>query len=156
MGLNRTMIGRSKKSAEIFEITLDKLRDAVTQFEEILPPYLDSDAARALGHPTLIAPPAFASRLWFRMVWAWPMCDPELGRKGGANLLLADLRTTHYRPVYLGDRLTLIATVTDIREIRKQQEIISIDSEISTEDGEPVCATEHKFVIALSDTCGEG
>jgi acyl dehydratase len=155
MGLNRAMIGHSMKSTEVYEVTADRLRDAAQQFEEPQPAYTDLAAAHALGHPDLIAPPAFAARLWFRMVWAWPMCDPELGRNGGANLLLADLHTVQHRPIRVGDRLTLNSTLTDIRAIRGEREIISIDNEIATEDGEPVCTTGYKFVIAIADTHGE-
>lgn len=155
MPLNRAVIGRSHKSDLVFEVTADRLRDAVAQFEEPLPAYQDPAAARELGHTTLIAPPAFASRLWFRMVWAWPMYEPDLGRKPGANLLLADLRTVHHRPIQLGDRLTLVATVADIVEISRQRDIIHIENEIDTEDGEPVCRTGYKFVISHADTTGE-
>lgn len=154
MPLNRALIGRSRKSDAIFEITDDKLRDAVAQFEEPLPAYQDLAAARALGHPTLLAPPAFATRLWFRMVWAWPMFEPDLGRKPGANLLLAELRTVHHRPMQLGDRLTLTATIADITEISRKRDIIHIENEIDAEDGEPVCQTAYKFVISQVDTAG--
>ncbi|MEV7687297.1 MaoC family dehydratase N-terminal domain-containing protein [Streptomyces bungoensis] len=152
MPLNRAVIGRSTKSEGVLVVTEDTLRDAAAQFEEPLAAYRDPEAARSLGHPAPIAPPAFASRLWFRMVWAWPMYEPDLGRKPGANLLLADLHTVSFRPIRLGDRLTLTSTVADITEISRQRDIIHIQNEIATEDGEPVCGTGYKFVISHADT----
>jgi acyl dehydratase len=152
MPLNRAVIGRSTKSEAVLLVTEDMLRDAAAQFEEPLAVYRDPEAARSLGHPAPIAPPAFASRLWFRMVWAWPMYEPDLGRKPGANLLLADLHTVSFRPIRLGDRLTLTSTVADITEISRRRDIIHIQNEIATEDGEPVCRTGYKFVISHADT----
>src|ERR1035441_9364880 len=84
MTLNRDYVGQSVKSSEVLEVTQEKLRDAVAQFEEPHPAYTDPAAARELGYSAVIAPPAFAGRLWFRMVWAWPMNEPTLGRKPGS------------------------------------------------------------------------
>ncbi|MGI5338981.1 FAS1-like dehydratase domain-containing protein [Streptomyces sp. CA-181903] len=151
MPLNRAVIGRSSKSEAVLVINEGTLRDAAAQFEEPLAVYWDWEAARSLGHPAPIAPPAFASRLWFRMVWAWPMYEPDLGRKPGANLLLADLHTVSHRPIRLGDRLTLTSTVADITEISRRRDIIHIQNEITTDD-EPVCSTGYKFVISHTDT----
>jgi acyl dehydratase len=155
MALNRNYIGQSVKSSEILEITQDKLRDAVAQFEEPHPAYTDPAAARELGYPAVIAPPAFAGRLWFRMVWAWPMNEPALGRKPGSIAVLTELRTQFCRPIMLGDRLTLTATVSDIRPALFKREQLSVESQVFTTDGELVCVTVHTLSVNLADTAGE-
>jgi acyl dehydratase len=155
MPLNRAVIGRSHKSEEILEVTEDKLREAVAQFEEPLPTYQDPTAAWELGHPNVIAPPAFASRLWFRMMWAWPMYEPDLGRKLGPNLLLAEQTGVLHRPIRLGDRLTMTTTVLDITEIKGRRDMIHFQNEVTTESGEPVCQTGYKFVISHDETTWE-
>jgi acyl dehydratase len=155
MTLNRDYVGQSVKSSEVLEVTQEKLRDAVAQFEEPHPAYTDPAAARELGYSAIIAPPAFAGRLWFRMVWAWPMNEPTLGRKPGSIAVLTDLRTQFYRPIMLGDRLNLTATVRNIRPALFKREQLSIESQISATGGELVCVTVHTLSINLADTTGD-
>lgn len=155
MPLNRAMIGESHKSDNILEITAGNLNDAVTQFEEPHPMYQDVDRARSAGYPGRIAPPAFGCRLWFRALWGWPMNEPDLGRKPGANLLLGEINTVMHRPITVGDRLAVTATVADIVEIRGARDLMHIDVDIASVEGEAICRIGYKFVIAYTDTFGE-
>ncbi len=66
--------------------------------------YLDEDAARAAGHPNIVAPPTFAVAL-----------RPHDPRQGAAidwtKLLHAEQELTFTRPLYVGDRLSVVGEI---------------------------------------------
>jgi acyl dehydratase len=152
MPLNRDFIGRSRTAIDILEVTESLVREVVTQVEAADPVFSDVAAARKLGYHERMAPPSLVSRLWFSMADSWPMHEPEFGRKPGANLLLAGLRVRSYRPVLVGDRLTLTVTVKDIRETRTGRDLFALESDIATASGAPVAVTHHLMTVRHSDT----
>jgi acyl dehydratase len=155
MTLNRDFIGRSCQSSEILEVTELMLREATQQLQWSHPAVDDLRAAHALGYAERIAPPVFAARLWFSMVSAWPMNDPGLRRKPGANFLLAELWLTQHRLIMVGDKLMLNATVKDIRELRSGREGIDVQSDVSTPEGELVSVTTFRMAVRREATFEE-
>ena len=138
MALNREFIGRSRTASEVYEVSREKLRDYAMAIDEPDPVYFSESAAQAAGYPTVIAPPTFATGLWFRL-GAWPMRDePGLGRRSDPSFLMGQQVVTHHRPIRLGDRLVLTTSVTDIRDA-SPHEILEVEHEIVTEQGERVC-----------------
>lgn len=139
MALNRDFIGRSHTASEVYEVSREKVRDYAMAIDELNPVYFSEAAAQAAGYPTVIAPPTFATGLWFRL-GAWPMRgEPDLGRRTDPSFLMGQQRVTHYRPIQLGDRLVLTTSVTDIRAAAPH-EILEVEHQIVTEQGERVCA----------------
>src|SRR5438552_6906276 len=124
--LNRAYVGRSWTSAEVYEVSREKLRDYVVAAGELHPAYLDVEAAQALGHSTIIAPPTFATVLWARMN-TWPLREPDVGREPEPNMVVGGQHLVHHRPIRLGDRLVFSTTVRDIREIGGKHELMEVE-----------------------------
>jgi acyl dehydratase len=79
---------------------------------ETRPEYIDADAARAAGHPTIPAPPTFALCLELEVPdpFAWLV---ELGIDLG-RILHGGQSFRYLAPVYAGDRLTFASRIEDI------------------------------------------
>ena len=60
MPLNRDFIGREFPPSPPYEVGREKIREFATAIGDTNPAYTDPEAAKALGHPDVIAPPTFA------------------------------------------------------------------------------------------------
>jgi acyl dehydratase len=93
-------------------ITLDVERGHIRRFAEAIgdanPIYVDDAAARAAGHPRIPAPPTFAVAL-----------RPKDARAGididWRKLLHGEQEFVFARPLYAGDRVTIVQTIADAR-----------------------------------------
>jgi acyl dehydratase len=80
------------------------------------PVYFDDAAARAAGHPALPAPPTYL----FSLNLSAPakigsVLDPVNGMGVDMSRILhGEQSFTYHRPIYAGDRLTLVTTTRDI------------------------------------------
>ncbi len=136
MPLNRDFIGRSYAASGTYEVSREKIRDFALAIGDSHPAYTDVDAARALGHPDVIAPPTFLTALQMRFPEAGPVGDPELGLNYEL-VVHGEQSFTHHRPVHAGDVLSLTTRVEDIRDAGSN-ELMVLVSEITGADGGPV------------------
>ena len=60
MALDRALVGRSYPPSAVYEVGRAKLAEFAAAIGDDDPVYRDADAARAAGHPDVIAPPTFA------------------------------------------------------------------------------------------------
>ena len=79
MPLNRDFIGRTYPADATYEVGREHIRAFADAIGDPNPVYLDPEAARAAGHPDVIAPPTFLTTLSFRFAAQGPIVDPELG-----------------------------------------------------------------------------
>jgi acyl dehydratase len=89
-------------------LTLDVERGHIRRFAEAIgdanPIYVDEAAARAAGHPRIPAPPTFAAALRPN--------DPRAGLDiDWKKLLHGEQELVFDRPLYAGDRLTLVGRI---------------------------------------------
>jgi acyl dehydratase len=138
VALNREYIGRIWRSAEVYEVSREKIRDYAMAIGERHPVYLDDRVARELGHPAVVAPPTFATVLWARMN-TWPLREPDIGRSRQPNMVIGDEHITHHRTIHAGDRLVFATRVRDIRDLGGRHELLEMEHTITTTAGEPVC-----------------
>ena len=78
MALDQSFVGRTYPPTPPYEVGREKIREFAEAIGDANPAYRDPEAARALGHPDVIAPPTFGIVLSMtagRQVIA----DPELG-----------------------------------------------------------------------------
>jgi acyl dehydratase len=139
MPLNRGFIGRSARSKEPFEVTRNDIRRFALAIGDPNPVHLDRDAAKALGHPDVVAPPTFlitASTGDF-------IGDPELGLDY-ALVVHGEERFVFHRPVYAGDVLDTETTIADIRDAGRN-ELMTIVTEVSS-NGERVATVTNTIV----------
>ena len=144
MPLNPDYVGRSFPTTEVYEVGREKIREFADAIGDWSPVYRDAEAARALGYPDVIAPPTFLTVLSFRRPNG-AYTDPDLGLDF-SRLVHGEQRFAHHRPVVPGDRLVSTSTISDIR-IAGRNELMTVTSEITTEDGEAVCTITSVVVI---------
>src|SRR5215218_7847333 len=105
MPIDPSYAGRSYPPTVPYEVGIEKIRELAEAIGDPNPAYWDREAAKALGHPDVIAPPTFAFVLTFRATRAL-IDDPELGIDY-SRVVHGDQRFEHMRPIRAGDALTV-------------------------------------------------
>ncbi len=144
MALNAAFVGRTYPPTEPYEVGREKIREFADALGDPNPAYRDAAAARALGHPDVIAPPTFpivvTSRAGHQVIM-----DPELG-VDYSRVVHGEQRFVAHRPVRAGDRLQVVVTVENIRSAAGN-DIVSTRGDVSTVDGEPVVTAYSTIVV---------
>ncbi len=143
MPLDPSFIGRSYPPTRPYEVGREKIREFAVAVGADHPAHHDPDAARALGHPDLVAPPTFPI-VMSMAAGNQVIDDPALGLDY-SRVVHGDQRFSYIRPVYAGDRLTCACTVEEIIS-RGGHDFVTTRTDIATEDGEPVVTVWAKLV----------
>ncbi|MFC5753018.1 MaoC family dehydratase N-terminal domain-containing protein [Actinomadura rugatobispora] len=141
MPLNRDFIGRSYPPSEPYEVSRVKIREFAQAIGDENPIYRDPEAAKAAGHPDVIAPPTFPIVLSLSNAG---MSDPELGLNY-AMVLHGEQRFEYTRPLRAGDVVTATSTITEIRSIGNNEKMV-LETEIATVEGELICKSYNTVV----------
>jgi acyl dehydratase len=152
MPLDQAFIGRTYPPTEPYAVGREKIREFADAIGDPNPAYRDPEAAKALGHPDVIAPPTFVIVLSMR-AGGQVIFDPELGLDY-SRVVHGEQRFSYRRPVRAGDRLVAVVSVENIRSAAGN-DIISTKGEISTEDGEHV-VTAYSTLVARGTAEGGG
>jgi acyl dehydratase len=136
MPINRDFIGREYVAEETYEVSRELIRRFADAIGDASPVYRDVEAAKALGHPDVIAPPTFLTVLGFRFGGAGPLSDPSLGLNY-ALVVHGEQRFVHHRPARAGDVLKIVSSVVDIRDAGRN-ELMTTKMAVTTTEGEPV------------------
>ena len=150
MPLNRDFIGREYSSDQTYEVGREMIRKFADAIGDPNPVYRDPEAAKALGHPDVIAPPTFLTTLGFRL-GVGPVGDSSLGLNY-ALVVHGEQRYVHHRPVRPGDVLTATSVVEDIRDAGRN-ELLTIRQEIRTTEGEQI-ATAYNTIVSRGTAAG--
>src|ERR1700749_1829298 len=78
MPVNASFIGRSYPPTPVYRVSREKIREFADAINDPNPAYREVDAAHALGHPDVVAPPTFAIVLTLP-AGAQFVTDPEAG-----------------------------------------------------------------------------
>ena len=143
MPLNRDFIGRSYTSSPPFEIGRELIRHFATAIGDTNPISHDVDAARAAGHPDLVAPPTFLTTLTFRRP-SGPIGEADLGLDYSREVH-GEQRFELHRPVCAGDEVVATSTVTEIRDVGRN-EMMQLTSEITTTSGERIATATNTMI----------
>jgi acyl dehydratase len=143
MALNRDFIGRAFGSAEPYEVGREKLREFADAIGDDNPVYRDPAAAKALGHPDVIAPPTFAIVVAGRGGPS-PIFDPAFGMRY-ERVVHGEQRFTHHRPIRAGDALTVSSRIAEVRDAGRN-ELVRIETELRDAAGELVCTTVNVLI----------
>jgi acyl dehydratase len=144
MPLDQSFVGRTYPPTRPYDVGREKIREFAAAIGDPKPAYLDPEAARALGHPDVIAPPTFpivvaltaAEQVTF---------DPELGLDY-TRVVHGDQRFVATRPVRAGDRLTVTVTVESIKSLAGN-DVVTTRGDVTTIEGEHVC-TSYSTLVA--------
>jgi acyl dehydratase len=143
MAVNRDYVGRTFPASESYEVSRVKIAEFADAIGDPNPLFRDRDAARAAGHPDVIAPPTFAIVVSMTSS-ARVIGDPGLG-VNYAMIVHGEQRFTYDRPIRAGDVLTATSTIADIRQAGSNV-MITTSTDIQTVGGEHVCTARSTLV----------
>jgi len=141
--VNASFAGRTYPPTPAYEVGREKIRE-FAEATGAHPVHVDPAAARALGHPDVIAPPTFAVVIAQRCDRQL-VDDPEAGIDY-SRVVHGEQSFTHHRPIVAGDRLVAVLHVDAVRSAGGHA-MVTTRSEITTEDGEPVCTASSTLVV---------
>ena len=144
MALDPSFVGRTYPATPPYEVGREKIREFATAIGDWNPAYHDEEAAKALGHPDIIAPPTFPVIVAFLATRAL-IGDPQLG-VDYARVVHGEQRFVYTRPVRAGDRLVAVLTVENVRQAAGN-DLLNTRSDISTVEGEPVLVAYQVTVV---------
>jgi acyl dehydratase len=134
MALNVELVGKQYPT-QIYEVGREKVREFAAAVGDDNPAYRDVEAAKALGHPDLVAPPTFAV-----VVTRGPQIsvidDPDLGLDF-SRVVHGDQKFQFTRPIVAGDVLHTTASVASARTMAGN-DILTIRSDVSDAEGNAV------------------
>ena len=138
MAIDPALVGKTYPPGRVYEVGREKIREFADAIGDPNPAYRDPEAAKAYGHPDVVAPPTFP------IVFSFGATD-HLIEDPSFNfalhrLLHGEQRFSYNRPIVAGDRLVSTLSVTGIRKAR-DMDVVSSRTDITTEEGELVCTT---------------
>jgi acyl dehydratase len=143
MRVGPTFASRLAPPSDPYEVGREAIRAfAVAVGDD--PIHRDPEAAHADGHSDVVAPPTFVVSLTMRSE-AQAAAD-AFGDIDMADILHRDQVFAYSRPVRAGDRLVVTSEVS-AREIDGRQ-ILTLETDVSTTDGEHVCTANSVMVYS--------
>ncbi|MGH3994922.1 MAG: FAS1-like dehydratase domain-containing protein [Pseudonocardiaceae bacterium] len=143
MALDQSFVGRSYPPSRAYEVGREKIREFADAIGDPDPVYRDPSAARAAGHPDVIAPPTFAIVLTLDAQRVL-LDDPALGLDF-SKVVHRDQSFEHHRPIRAGDRLVSSVYVDSIR-VLAGNDVLTTRAEVNTTGGEPVLTARATIV----------
>ena len=135
MPMDPAFAGRSFPLDEPYLVGVEKIREFATAIGERSPLCHDRSAARAAGHPDLVAPPTFAIAAVARAQDA-VLFRPDLGLDF-SRVVHGDQRFTHHRAIHAGDELRAVVHIDSIRQMAGN-DIIGLRTDVTDGDGASV------------------
>ena len=146
------LVGKTYPPSEPYEVGREKIREFADAIGDQNAAYRDIEAAKALGHPDVIAPPTFAFVIAFRASAA-AVSDPDVGIDY-SRVVHGEQRFAYTRPVRAGDRLVATARIDSLK-VAAGNHILGTAIDLTTEDGEHV-ATAYSTIVARGTAGEEG
>lgn len=148
MSIDPAVQSRSYPATAPYQVGREAIRQFATAVKNTHSFHHDVDAARAAGHPDLVAPPTFLVSLAQRAEAA-VIADPEVGIDF-SRVLHADERFTHHRPVVAGDELVAAATIASVKALGGNS-MITTKVDVTTVDGEEVATVASTLLVRAAD-----
>jgi acyl dehydratase len=143
--LNRAFIGREYPASATYEVGREHIRRFAEAIGDRNPAYVDVEAAKALGHRDVLAPPTFLTVLGYRFAGEGPIVDPELGLDYSL-VVHGEQSFELHRPVYAADVLTSVQRIEDIKDAGRNELILMV-TEVTDSAGARV-ATLRSTVVS--------
>ncbi|EHM31560.1 MULTISPECIES: MaoC family dehydratase N-terminal domain-containing protein [Streptomyces] len=148
MALDQSFVGRTYPPTPAYEVGREKIREFAEAVGDPHPAYVDAEAARALGHADVIAPPTFVFSITYRAAGE-VVQDPQLGLDY-SRVVHGDQKFSYVRPVRAGDRLTVTSTIEAIKSLAGN-DILDVRGDVHDEAGELVVTTLMKLVARAAE-----
>lgn len=140
-----SFVGRAFPAGEPYRVGREKVREFARAIGETAPVCLDVAAARAAGHPDVVAPPTFAAAFTMPLI-EQVLRDPDFGWDY-AHMVHGDQTITLHRPIHGGDDLAVTVHVDDLAT-RAGSHRLTLRCEIAAADGAAVGSTKLLLVTA--------
>ncbi|MFF4409049.1 MaoC family dehydratase N-terminal domain-containing protein [Streptoverticillium reticulum] len=148
MPLDQSFVGRTYPATDPYEVGREKIREFAEAIGDANPAYTDPEAARALGHRDVIAPPTFVFAITYKAA-GQVIEDPQLGLDY-SRVVHGDQKFAYSRPVRAGDRLTVVSTIESIKSLAGN-DVLTIRGDVHDENGEHVVTAETKLVARAAE-----
>lgn len=152
MALDPSFIGRGYPPTEPYEVGREKIREFAIAIGDTNPAYTDAEAAKALGHPDVIAPPTFPFVITYTAA-GQVVNDPELGLDY-SRVVHGDQKFAYSRPVRAGDRLSVEITIDNIKSLAGN-DVLTVRGEVTDATGEHVVTSVMTLVARAADETGK-
>jgi acyl dehydratase len=143
VALDPELVGRSYPPSAVYEVGRAKIAEFAGAIGDPDPVYRDPEAARAHGHPDVVAPPTFAIVVSLQAATA-VLDDPDVGIDY-SRVVHGEQKFVHHRPIRAGDRLVATTTIDNVRTVAGN-DMLTTRVDLATEDGEPVCTATSMLV----------
>jgi acyl dehydratase len=143
MALDAGLVGRSYPPSTVYEVGRVMIAEFAAALGSADPVHTDPAAARAAGHPDVIAPPTFAIALTLSAAGV-VVSDPDVDLDY-SRVVHGEQRFVHHRPIRAGDRLVATPTIEAVRTVGGN-DLLTTRVDVATEDGEPVCSATSMLV----------
>ncbi|MGY1708005.1 MaoC family dehydratase N-terminal domain-containing protein [Geodermatophilus sp. SYSU D00758] len=144
MALDAGLVGRSYPPSAVYEVGREKIAEFAAAVGATDAVHTDAAAARAAGHPDVVAPPTFAIVVTLAAAGA-VVRDPDVALDY-SRVVHGEQRFTHHRPIRAGDRLLATPVVEAVRSVGGN-DLLTTRVDVATEDGEPVCSATSMLVV---------
>lgn len=144
MPLDQSFVGRSYPPTAPYQVGREKIREFAVAVGAQDPVHHEVEAAKAAGHPDLVAPPTFPIVISMAALKQIVM-DPALG-VDYSRVVHGEQRFSYTRPVVAGDELVCVNHIEEIIT-RGGHDFLTTRQELQTAAGEPVVTVWHKTVV---------
>lgn len=144
MPVDQSFIGRTYPPTEPYAVSREKIREFADAINDPNPAYRSVEAAQALGHADVVAPPTFPIVLTLPAGHAL-LFDPDAGIDY-SRVVHGEQRFVHERPVIAGDTLQVVLTVDGIR-VAAGNDLVTTRAEARTVEGELVVTAYSTTVV---------
>jgi acyl dehydratase len=138
-----SFVGRALPQSEPYRVGREKIREFALAIGEGAPVCHDVKAARAAGHPDVVAPPTFTVTFTMPLIEAF-LRDPAFGWDY-SRMVHGDQSITLHRPIHGGDELVTTIHVEDLMT-RGGSHMLTLRCEVADTDGAPVATTSALLV----------
>jgi acyl dehydratase len=138
-----SFVGRALPPSQPYRVGREKIREFALAIGEGAPVCLDVEAARAAGHPDVVAPPTFSVTFTMPLIEAF-LRDPAFGWDY-SRMVHGDQSITLHRPIHGGDELVTTIHVEELTT-RGGSHMLTLRCEIADADGGPVATTSAMLV----------
>ena len=144
MALDTSFAKKVYPPSSVYEVGRQKIAEFAAAIGSNDPAHLDPDAARALGHPDVVAPPTFAVIVAQRCE-AQYVADPASGIDF-SRVVHGEEKFLHHRPIVAGDRLVPTLHVDMVRSAGGHG-MVTTRVEIADEAGDAVATVTSMLVV---------
>jgi acyl dehydratase len=144
VSVDESFTGRVYPATGTTTVTADAVRAFARAVRAAHPSHHDTDAARALGHADVVAPPTFAVTLAQQAEQQF-IADPAAGIDF-SRVVHGEETFTHHRPIVAGDELAAEVHVDRVRVVRGNA-MVTTRTELALADGTPVTTVVSMLVV---------